>query len=398
MDRILIRRTNVIHALLVAALFLLPATADSARAESFDGFIAALWPDAKKHGVSRATFDNALKGVSPDAEVLGLTKRQPEYNRPVGEYLSKRITGGLIAGGKRNAQKWKDTIAAVEAKYGVDRNVVLAIWGLETNYGGFTGGKDVIRSLATLAHARYRDDFFRNELIAALQILEQGHITREKMRGSWAGAMGQAQFIPTSFLKFAVDFSGNGRRDIWSNVPDVLGSIAHYLQQSGWRRGVPWGFEVIVPDGFDYMISRGTFRNWRARGVTRADGGALPVNGDAILFFPSGAKGPGFLVTGNYEAIKKYNISDAYSLAVANAADRLRGGEAYRGAWPTERPLPRERRVWLQKRMHQLGYLVNNFVGQIDFELRDEIRKAQRKFGMLPDGNPTEALLQRLER
>lgn len=358
----------------------------------------ALWPDAQKRGVSRATFDNALQGIAPDAEVLALTKRQPEYNSPVGDYLSKRITGSLLAGGKRNAEKWAQTLTAVETKYGVDRNVVVAIWGLETGYGSFTGGKDVIRSLVTLAHARYRDDFFRNELIAALQILEQEHITRDKMRGSWAGAMGQAQFIPTSFLKFAVDFSGDGRRDIWSNVPDVLGSIAHYLQQSGWRRGTPWGFEVIVPNGFDYMHSRGSFRDWAARGVTRADGRALPKSGDAILFFPSGASGPGFLVTGNYEAIKKYNISDAYSLAVANVADRLRGGSAYRGAWPTERPLPRERRVWLQKRMHQLGYPVNNFVGQIDFDLRDEIRKAQRKFGMLPDGNPTEALLRHLER
>ena len=365
---------------------------------TFRSFLSALWPDARKLGVSRETFDAAVAGLTPDAEILPLTKRQPEYNKPIGEYLRGRVTGGLVAGGRKNAEKWADTLAAIEKQYGVDRHVIVAIWGLETGYGSFTGGKDVIRSLATLAHARYRDDFFRNEMLAALQILEQEHITREKMRGSWAGAMGQAQFIPTSFLKFAVDQSGDGRRDIWTNVPDVLGSIANYLRKNGWERGLPWGFEVTVPQGFDYRVSRNSFREWNALGVKRADGGKLPAEGNAILFFPSGANGPGFLITKNYEAIKTYNISDAYSLAVANTADRLRGRGAFAGTWPNDPPLPRERRIWLQKRMQALNIPVNNTVGQIDFDLRDRIRELQVKFGMVPDGNPTEVLLQRLEK
>lgn len=375
-----------------------PLRAQERADAGFRSFLSSLWPDAQKRGVSRATFDGALRGIVPDSEVLRLTKSQPEYNRPIGDYLKNRLTGGLIAGGKRNAERWAQTLAAVEAKYGVDKNVVVAIWGLETGYGSFTGGKDVIRSLATLAYARYREDFFRNELLAALEILQQEHITREKMRGSWAGAMGQAQFIPSSFLKFAVDFSGDGKRDIWSDVPDVLGSIANYLKENGWNRGIPWGYEVTIPEGFDYRRSRASFSEWSALGVRRADGGKFPVSGDGILFFPSGASGPGFVVTGNYEAIKRYNLSDAYTLTVAGAADRLRGKSGYRGKWPGVVPLDREQRIRMQKLMRAKGYPVSNIVGQIDFDLRDQIRILQVKFGLLPDGYPTETFLQRLEK
>ncbi|MBX3520508.1 MAG: lytic murein transglycosylase [Xanthobacteraceae bacterium] len=375
-----------------------PLRAQEGADAGFRSFLSSLWPDAQKRGVSRATFDGALRGIVPDPEVLRLTKSQPEYNRPIGDYLKNRLTGGLIAGGKRNAERWAQTLAAVEAKYGVDKNVVVAIWGLETGYGSFTGGKDVIRSLATLAYARYREDFFRNELLAALEILQQEHITREKMRGSWAGAMGQAQFIPSSFLKFAVDFSGDGKRDIWSDVPDVLGSIANYLKENGWNRGIPWGYEVTIPEGFDYRRSRASFSEWSALGVRRADGGKFPVSGDGILFFPSGASGPGFVVTGNYEAIKRYNLSDAYTLTVAGAADRLRGMSGYRGKWPGVVPLDREQRIRMQKLMRAKGYPVSNIVGQIDFDLRDQIRILQVKFGLLPDGYPTETFLQRLEK
>lgn len=383
---------------LCVALLAVPVRAQERADGAFRSFLTALWPDAQQRGVSRVTFDGALRGVVPDAEVLRLTKNQPEYNRPIGDYLKNRLTGGLIAGGKRNAQRWALTLAAVEAKYGVDRNVVVAIWGLETGYGSFTGGKDVIRSLATLAYARYRDDFFRNELLAALEILEQEHITREKMRGSWAGAMGQAQFIPSSFLKFAVDFSGDGKRDIWSDVPDVLGSIANYLKENGWKRGMPWGYEVTIPEGFDYRRSRASFAEWSELGVRRADGGKFPAGGDGILFFPSGASGPGFVVTGNYEAIKRYNLSDAYTLTVAGTADRLRGMNGYRGKWPGVVPLDREQRIRMQKLMRAKGYPVSNIVGQIDFDLRDQIRILQVKFGLLPDGYPTATFLQRLEK
>jgi membrane-bound lytic murein transglycosylase B len=384
--------------LLVALLATSSLYAQEQTSPGFRSFLSDLWPDAQKRGVSRETFDNAIRGISPDDEVLRLTKSQPEYNRPVGDYVKNRLTANLLAGGKKNLDKWEKTLDAVEKKYGVDKEIIVAIWGLETGYGSFTGGKDVIRSLATLAHARYRDDFFRNELLAAFEILEQEHITRDKMRGSWAGAMGQPQFIPSSFLKFAVDFSGDGRRDIWSNVPDVLGSIGSYLRQHGWKPGVPWGYEVTVPRDFDYRVSRRAFAQWTELGVRRADGGKFPAHGDGILFFPSGAAGPGFVVTSNYEAIKKYNLSDAYSLTVAGTANRLKGMDGYRGKWPEAIPLNREQRVRMQKLMQAKGYPVNNVVGQIDFDLRDQIRILQVKFGLLPDGHPTEAFLQRLEK
>jgi len=383
----------------VVALFAFePIHAQEAPPHAFRSFFSELWPDAQKRGVSRATFDNAVRGIAPDEEVLRLTKSQPEYNRPIGDYLKNRLTANLLAGGKKNAEKWENTLEAVEKKYGVDKEIIVAIWGLETGYGSFTGGKDVIRSLATLAQARYRDDFFRNELLAALEILEQEHITRDKMKGSWAGAMGQAQFIPSSFLKFAVDFSGDGRRDIWGNVPDVLGSIGNYLLKNGWQPGLPWGYEVTVPRDFDYRISRRSFTQWAELGVRRADGGKFPASGDGILFFPSGASGPGFVVTGNYEAIKRYNLSDAYSLTVAGTANRLKGMDGYRGKWPDVIPLNREQRIRMQKLMQSKGYPVNNVVGQIDFDLRDQIRILQVKFGLLSDGHPTETFLQRLEK
>lgn len=381
-----------------AALAAQPLAAQDNPPANIRSFLSALWPDAQKRGVSRATFDGAIRGIAPDEEVLRLTKSQPEYVRPIGDYLKNRLTANLIAGGKRNAEKWAQTLDAVEKKYGVDKEIIVAIWGLETGYGSFSGGKDVIRSLATLAHARYRGDFFRNELLAALEVLEQEHITRDKMKGSWAGAMGQPQFIPSSFLKFAVDFSGDGRRDIWGNVPDVLGSIGNYLRQHGWKPGQPWGYEVAVPRDFDYRISRRTFAEWTELGVRRADGGKFPASGDGILFFPSGASGPGFVVTGNYEAIKRYNLSDAYSLTVAGTANRLRGMDGYRAKWPEVIPLNREQRIRMQKLMQAKGYPVNNVVGQIDFDLRDQIRILQVMFGLLPDGHPTETFLQRLEK
>ena len=392
----MLRKRLILFAAVAIASFQ-PSFAQNTAPQNFGAFLAALWPDARKRGVSRETFDGAIRGIAPDAEVLRLTQSQPEYIRPIGDYVRSRLTANLIVTGKRHAEKWAKTLDAVERKYGVDKEIIVAIWGLETGYGAFTGGKDVIRSLATLAHARYRGDFFRNELLAAFEVLEAEHITRDKMRGSWAGAMGQPQFIPTSFLKFAVDFSGDGRRDIWSDVPDVLASIGNYLRQHGWKPGQPWGYEVVIPKGFDYRISRGTFAEWHARGVRRADGGKFPAEGDGILFFPSSASGPGFVVTGNYDAIKRYNLSDAYSLTVGGTADRLRDMPPFRGKWPEVIPLDREKRIRMQTLMQAKGYPVSNVVGRIDFDLRDQIRILQEKFGLLPDGHPNETFLSKLE-
>jgi membrane-bound lytic murein transglycosylase B len=370
------------------------AAAEEAAKDNFQSFIADLWPEAKASGVSRATFDAAFKGLTPDPQVIAATKRQPEYIRPMGAYIASLVSDGRVAAGRKHMVPYAETLAAVEAKFGVDRFILLSIWGIESNYGREPEGKDVIRSLATLAEARYRDDFFRHELVSALVILQQGRVAREKLIGSWAGAMGQPQFIPSSFLRYAVDFSGGGRADIWTNVLDVLASIANYFRESGWTAGMPWGFEVTIPAAFDYRKSRAPFADWTPLGVKRADGGALPGTGDAILLFPSGHKGPAFLVTKNFETIKRYNNSDAYALAAVHLADRLRGAGPIRAPWPDDdKPLSREERVELQRALATLGYKVNNFQGQIDFDLRDNVREIQASAGRVADGNPDAALL-----
>ena len=230
--------------------------------------------------------------------------------------------------------EWRTTFDAIEKKYQVERWVILAIWGMETSYGALKDKWDGIRSLATLAFAKYRDPYFRNELLVALKIIQDGHISREKFVSSWAGAMGQTQFMPTNFVDYAVDFNGDGRRDIWTNVPDVLASTANYFAKAagGWKMGVPWGFEVLVPKGFDLMKSRATFDEWSKLGVKRADGKAFPATGDGILFFPAGLPGPAFIVTPNFEVIKDYNNSDVYALAIGHLSDLMQGGRLLQDA------------------------------------------------------------------
>lgn len=390
---------RIVSMLLAAILWAAPfgAAAQGREDSGFRNFIEGLWPQAKAKGVSRETFELAFRGLQPDPDVMALTRREPEYGKPVGEYLASSVSASRISVGLQKQAQWANTLSEVGRTYGVDPAIILAIWGMETGYGGGQGGKDVIRSLATLAHARYRDDFFRGELLSALLILQQGHIARDRMVGSWAGAMGQPQFIPSSFITWAVDFSGDGRRDIWNNVPDVIGSIANYFRQNGWKQDLPWGFEVAVPRDFDFRRSRGTFPEWAALGFRRADGSALPDRHEAYLLFPSGARGPAFLVTENFVAIKRYNISDVYALAVGHLADRLRGGRPLVGRWPDNDPqLSRAERVRIQRKLAELGYKVNDFYGRIDFDQRDAIRELQAKFGLRADGHPGPEFVDRL--
>jgi lytic murein transglycosylase len=380
---------SVIFALVCAPL--------RAQEPSFAAFEGALWPDAQAKGVTRATFDLALKGVTPNPRVIAATKRQPEYGKPVGAYVNDIASRGRIANGQRKEKEWAKTFDAVEKKFGVERSVLLALWGVETDYGAEKDHWDVFRSLATLAFARYRHPYFRNELIVAMRIMQDGRFPRDKMVSSWAGAMGQTQFMPTNVVDYAIDFSGDGKSDIWNNVPDVLGSTANYLSKEHWKRGLPWGFEVTLPKGFDYKRSRGSFAEWAKLGVRRADSKPLPHSGPGILFFPSGANGPAFIATENYAVLKEYNNSDAYAIAVGHLADRIRGGPPIMTAWPADdHPISRDARIALQKKLAALGYKVLDFEGHIDFDLRDMIRAEQVKLGMLPDGNPTAAFLDRL--
>jgi membrane-bound lytic murein transglycosylase B len=375
-----------------------PLKAQQAAATSnFDSLRQELWPLAQAQGISRATFDLAFRGLTPDVRVVAATKREPEYGKPISDYIASIASPSRIEAGKQKAAQWSVTFDKVEKDFGVERWILLGLWGIETSYGGDKDRWDVIRSLATLVNANYRAPYFRKELLVALKILQDGHVARDNFLGSWAGAMGQPQFMPSNFYEYAVDFSGDGRRDIWTNVPDVLGSMGNYLRKEGWTPNLPWGFEVMVPPGFDLTRSRATFREWVALGIKRADGGAFPDDGDGILFFPSGAAGPAFVVTRNFNVIKLYNNSDVYAIAVGHLADRMHGGTRFRAAWPPNDPqMSRADRIMLQKRFAELGYKVRDFQGRIDFDFRDAVRLEQKKLGMTPDGHPTAALLDRV--
>jgi membrane-bound lytic murein transglycosylase B len=368
-----------------------------AQDQSFAAFANGLWPDAQAKGVTRATFDAAMKGVTPDQRVIAATKRQPEYGKPVGDYVNAIVSNRRTADAQLKAREWTKIFDAVEKNYQVERWVLLALWGMESDFGTEKDRWDVFRSLATLAYVKYRDPYFRNELIVAMRVMQDNHFARDKMVSSWAGAMGQTQFMPSNFVDYAVDFSGDGRADIWTNVPDVLGSTANYLHKWKWNPALPWGFEVTVPKDFDYMRSRATFAEWQKLGVRRADGKLFPDSGLGILFFPSGANGPAFLVTENFAVLKEYNNSDAYAIAVGHLADRIHGGGLIKAVWPKDdRPLSRDARIALQKKLSAIGYKVTDFEGHIDFDLRDNIRSEQKKIGILPDGNPTALLLEKL--
>jgi lytic murein transglycosylase len=381
------------------ALHAAPAAAQTPDAgdKSFRTFLDQLWVDAKAKDIKRTTFDTAFAGVTPDPRVMPITKRQPEYIKPAGAYVNSIASPGRASAGLRKEKEWSKTFDAIDKEFGVERWLILAIWGMETSFGADKDKWDVIRSLATLAQAKYRDPYFRNELLISLKILQDGHVARKDIVGSWAGAMGQTQFMPSNFMDYAVDFSGDGRRDIWNNVPDVLASTANYFKKEGWTPGMPWGFEVTVPKNFDYRQSRGTFSEWKARGVARADGKDYPASGDGILFFPTGSVGPAFLITENFNVIKRYNNSDVYALAIGHLTDRMHGGGPIRAKWPEQATQPsREDRIALQKRLAALGYKVRNTTGHLDFDLRDAIRLEQVKLGMLPDGHPSPEFLRKV--
>jgi lytic murein transglycosylase len=306
---------------------------DAAR---FQIFVQGLWPQAHARGVSRATFEAAFKDMTPDLTVLAATHKQAEFVKTVPQYLATAVSQKRIETGQDKAREWKAVLERIDQRYGVDPYIVLGVWGLESNFGTHTGDLSTIRSLATLAFAHYRGDYFRRELIAALEILQAGHVAPADMQGSWAGAMGQTQFMPSSFKTYAVDFDGDGRKDIWKNVPDALASTANYLHRHGWVADETWGYEVRLPASFA-AASAGqpkSFPAWAAEGVRRADGEAMPSHGMASLLMPAGAEGPIFLVTRNFKVTKSYNNATSYALGVALLSDRIAGWGPLKADWP----------------------------------------------------------------
>jgi lytic murein transglycosylase len=373
---------------LCLAILFTQTSAPRAAKPDFDNYVESLYPAAAAAGVTWETFERATKGLKINNKLIGLTKQQPEFKRSIGQYIDKRIAGSLIANGKTMARKYAQTLSSVERRYGVDPYIVVAIWGMETNYGGYIGNLDIFQSLATLAYIDYRRQLYEQEFINALLVMQQEKLDRNRMRGSWAGAVGQTQFMPSSFLRYAVDHNGDGRRDLWQSTPDALASAANYLKQKGWQKGVPWGYQVDLPDNVDLMRADDSFANWKKRGVRRTDGGALPVNGNATLFFPSGIEGLAFLVTGNFFVIKEYNFSDAYALAVAHLADLIAGrSSAFKGTWNVELPLNKQQRIDSEVALKKMGYPVPRTDGRVNLPMRAVVRSYQHDKGMVPDGH-----------
>ncbi|MEZ0172147.1 lytic murein transglycosylase [Microvirga sp. TS319] len=374
-----------------------PAQAQAVSEAGFQRFVQGLWPAAKARGVSRATFEEAFRGVAPDPKIIALTRKQSEFVRPIWDYVNGAVSAQRLQRGRDMAAEWPKTLAAIEKTYGVPRSVVLGVWGMETNFGSFTGSIYVVRALATLAYTGYRADFFKEELLIALQILEEEHISRDKMLGSWAGAMGQTQFMPSSFMKYAVDGNRDGVRDIWSSVPDAMASTANYLRQQGWEPGLPWGFEIKLPPRFDFRYLTLTFPQWQTLGLSRSDGKAMPRSGEATLFLPGGAGGPAFLVTKNYDVIKSYNSSDAYAMGVAHLGDRIMGGLPIQGSWPKDQPmLDKDERHELQQRLARLGFYEGEADGKFGSKTREAVRNFQLRRGLIPDGYADSVVLREL--
>jgi lytic murein transglycosylase len=373
------------------------ASAPAPAKQSFSAYLQSLWPLAQARGIPRATFDAAIAGLTPDNSIIALTRKQSEFVKPIWAYLSGAVTGGRIGRGQQAGQQYASALASAESRYGVPKEIILGIWGMETNYGSYTGDKDVFRSLATLAWQKHRGDFFRDELINAMEILAKGLAERGEMKGSWAGAMGHTQFMPSSYLQYAVDMSGDGHADIWDSPVDAIASTANYLKGYGWQSGLPWGFEVELPEGIDLRTIRRGFSAWASAGVRRVDGGAMPWNGEASLFLPGGIKGPAFLVTANYDVIKKYNNSDAYALAVAHLGDRIMGRPAIQGDWPTDEPqLTKAQREEVQRRLKALGHYNDKIDGKLGSGTREAVRRFQLANGLTADGYANPALLTRL--
>jgi peptidoglycan lytic transglycosylase B len=373
-----------------------------AAAANFPRCLEGLWPDAARRGISRESFDQYTAGLTPELRIMDLLDAQPEFTKTFWEYLDLLVSPERIAKGREMLAQHRATFDAVEKHYGVDRHIITAIWGIESKYGTMGGERPVLRSTATLACVGRRQAYFRDEFLSALEILHRGDVRPENLKGSWAGAFGPTQFMPTAFKRHAVDFDGDGRRDTVTSLPDIMASTANKLQKGGWIAGQTWGYEVTVPAGFDYMLAdrarQLTLAQWEKLGLRRPNGQAFARSGDrAYLLVPAGARGPGFLLLTNFRAIMSYNPAEAYALAIGHLADRLRGGEPFVQAWPREeRALTRAERLELQQHLASRGFDVGEPDGQLGGKSRTAIRHFQARSGLVPDGFASSQVLNRL--
>lgn len=356
----------------------------------FDACVRELRREATSQGIDAKVFDGAMAGVEADATVIEAMDNQPEFKLPIWDYMAVLVDEQRISEGRSKLEERANVLGEIERKFGVDRHVVVAVWGIESDYGKLRGGRPLVRSLATVSCFGGRQRFFRGELIATLRILQAGDVPAEQLVGSWAGAFGQTQFMPSTFQRTAVDFDGDGRRDIVGSVPDALASAANYLKRAGWESGEPWGYEVKLPDKYSGPSGRRNRRplaEWTRLGLRRIDGQPLSGRNAAALLLPAGIEGPAFLVFRNFDAIYSYNAAESYALAIAHLADRLRGAGPFAAPWPTDDPgISRAERRELQERLNARGFEVGKPDGMIGPRTRAAIEAFQNSTGLPVDG------------
>ena len=364
----------------------------------FGDFLQSLWPKAKRESVSRDTFDRVLGGLAPDSGLEKQATAQAEFERPLWDYYAGAVSPARVARGRAARAQWHTELTSIARRSGVPAEIVVAAWGMESDFGAASGTRDCVRTLASLAFYR-ASDTFADEVVAALVMLDRFGIARDKLRGSWAGAMGQPQFLPSAYLRFAVAYKSGQTADIWTSVPDVLASIANFLKLSGWTASLPWGLEVRVPRGFAFAALEGDFEGFAKAGFAGV-ANRLPASGKASLYFPAGAQGPAFLLSDNYWVLKQYNNSDSYALSLACLGDRIAGGAGLATAWPKGLVLlPRADRLLVQQVLTREGLYGGEMDGRFGPASRAAVHAWQLKAGFAPaDGFATPALVKAMSK
>ena len=380
-----------------------PVTGSYTSTSSFQGCLANLRSQAIASGVSGSTYDRYTQNLSPDYSVIDKLNYQPEFSTPIWDYLSGLVDNERVQAGQQKLAQHRAVLNRVEQTYGVPAETVVAVWGVESNYGDISGKYPLLQALGTLSCEGRRQSYFRGEFFATMRILQRGDLTQDQLYGSWAGAFGHTQFMPSTYERLAVDFDGDGRRDLVSSTTDALASTANFLKRAGWQTGMPWGFEVKIPQGVsiagESRRNKRSLNSWIAQGVTRADGTAL-IQGNlsgstpAGLITPAGANGPAFLVFKNFDAIYSYNAAESYGLAIAHLSDRLRGGTPFLTAWPTDDAgTSRAERREIQQFLIQRGYDIGAVDGLIGDKSRQAIQKEQSRLGLNPTGRAGQQIL-----
>ena len=366
---------------------------------AFEQFIAQMHTQARAGGISEDTFRAATTGIAPLPAIAGMNDNQPEFSRPVWAYLDGAVSARRIKDGQAMLARYRETLAGIEQQSGVPREILVAIWGMESDFGRDAGSFNLFAALATLGYQGPRADFAKPEFQAALQIMQEQHYTAAQMKSSWAGAFGQTQFTPTTFLKYAADGDHDGRIDLWASPADALASAANLLSRQGWKANEAWGFEVKLPKDFAYedadIDATRPVNEWRRRGVHTITGAALPpYAGAASIYLPAGARGPAFLLLPNFSVILKYNNAASYALAVAELGERIMGRTGVKAGWPRqEKPLSRDERVAFQQALAGAGFDPGQPDGVLGRQTRAATRAYQRKYGLVADGYPTADLL-----